>query len=239
MKVSIFIKSYPGDYAWLGYCLRSIQKFVTGYHEIVVVLPTGHGLPLTKERIVFVDEWVCAQLPGAPSPGYYHQMFIKLTSDLYCPDADYIFIIDSDCVFNRPFDLSEMFKDGKPMLLRRPWKDAGDGVIWKQPADEALGFVTHYDTMACHPFIYRRQDVANVRQYIEDHHGMKLEDYIKNCDRFIEFVTIGNYILKFHPDAYSVVDYGHGDAYPRPLIQNWSWGGLNDQLRQKLEKLVS
>lgn len=239
MKISIFIKSYPGDYDWLHYCLRSIHKYVTGHSEVVVVLPTGQGLPLTKERIVYEDDWNLPRRHGAPSPGYYHQMYVKLCADLHCPDADYIFIVDSDCVFKRPFDLAEMFGDGKPKLLRRPWLEAAEGIMWRRPAELALGFIAEYDTMACHPFIYRREDITRVRKHIETVHRQHLADYVKGCQRFIEFVTIGNYILHFLPDKYQIIDYGSGDAYPRPLLQHWSWGGLNPQTRAELEKLVS
>src|SRR6478736_3601571 len=103
MKVSIFIKSYPGDYEWLGHCLKSIQRFATGFSEVVVALPEEHPLPLTSERVVYVKEWGARRL-GAPTIGYYHQMFVKMCADIHCPDADAILYLDSDCVINRPFD---------------------------------------------------------------------------------------------------------------------------------------
>lgn len=239
MNISIFIKSWPKDYEFLGYCLRSIQKYVTGYSEIVVVLPTGRALPLTKERVVFVDDWKIETKPGAPSAQYYMQMHEKLIADIHCPTADYIFYVDSDCVFTRAFDLSEMFSDGKPMLLRRDWKDAGGGIIWKEPAEEALCFPATHDTMACHPSIYRVHDLRNLREHIKKTHRVSLEAYIKRCDRFIEFVTLGNFCLKFAADQYKIVDMEANDIYPRPLIQNWSWGGINKSSREVLEGIVS
>lgn len=237
MTTSIFIKSFPRDYGWLAYCLASIQKFVTGHSEIVVVLPKGNPLPLTKERIVYINEWQDKPKLGAPSPGYYHQMFVKMNADTFT-SSDTILLVDSDCVFTRPFDVSEMFKCGKPMLLRRPWSQAGGGVTWKSPADLALGFDTEYDTMASLPIIYLRETLAATRNHIESIHG-PIKAYIRSCQKFIEFVTIGNYALKFQPELYHVVDCGTPqDEYPRPLIQNWSWGGITPQIRAKLEEVT-
>lgn len=238
MNVSIFIKSYKGDFEWLSYCLRSIHKYVTGHSEVVVALPGDHGLTLTKERIVIADEWPDEAKPGSPSRGYYHQMYVKMCADLYCPDADYILIVDSDCVFTRPFDVSELFHDGKPMLLCREWKDAGGGIIWKKPAEDALGFECTHDTMCCHPAIYNAQDLAGARAYIAKKHYKPFEQYVRSSERFIEFVTIGNYILQYARKAYHVVNMSEKDIYPRPLKQSWSWGGLTPEIQNELEEVL-
>ena len=37
----IFIKTYPGDFIWLKYCIRSIEKFVTGFRNIIIVTDSG------------------------------------------------------------------------------------------------------------------------------------------------------------------------------------------------------
>src|SRR5206468_8669427 len=35
--VDIFIKTYPGDYVWLEYCIRSLMKYARGFRQIVIV----------------------------------------------------------------------------------------------------------------------------------------------------------------------------------------------------------
>lgn len=236
-SIAIFIKSYPPDYVWLNYCLRSILKYVTGHAEVVVAIPEGSHLPLTAERIVHVREWNDRRLPGAPSPGYYQQMSVKIHADTYT-DCDYIFYVDSDCVFTRLFDMAEMFDDGKPLLLRRRWEDAGGGICWKEPAELALRMPVKYDTMACHPSIYRRDSLQGLRAHMEKVHGTTTERYIRGCDKFIEFVTIGNFILNTCPEQYRIIDRSDNDEYPRPLIQNWSWGGMTPEIAAKLETIV-
>jgi hypothetical protein len=240
MRTAIFIKSYPGDYRWLGYCLRSIKKYVTGFSEVVVAVPEGGDIPKGDYRTVHVADWTERKKPGAPSPGYYHQMFVKLCADLHCNGADYVFLVDSDCVFREKFDISEMFaEDGRPKLLRRTWEEAGEGKIWKKPAEEALGWECPFDTMVCHPTIYHRDEFPALRKHIETLHSMPFEDYVKSRERFIEFVTMGNFILKTCPDKYKVIDNAtDAGEYPSPLLQHWSWGGMTPEITRSLKELV-
>lgn len=249
-KTTIFIKSYPGDYRWLGYLLRSIQKYVTGYHEIVVALPTGRPLPLTKERIVYVDEWPDNRKPSAPTRGYYHQMFVKLCADIYVGDADAVFYVDSDCLFNRPFDMSEMYHEGKPLLLRRRWEDAGDGIVWRAPGLDALGWDPNWDTMCVHPTVYWADSIRNTRHHIEKVHRKPLEVYARAADRITEFIALGNYVIEKEPDRYSMVDYGKNprpsghstiadDGYPRPCKQYWSHGGFTPEIEAEVERVLA
>lgn len=238
MKTTIFIKSYPGDYRWLVYLLRSIQRYVTGYHEVVVALPSGRPLPLTKERIVYVDEWPDNRKANAPTRGYYHQMFVKLCADIHCPDADAILYVDSDCVFARPFDVKELYRDGKHMILRRRWEDAGTGLIWRAPAEHALGFPARFDTMACHPSVYLADTVRHTREHIENVHRQPLERYVRSRETFIEFVTLGNYALTAEEERYHAVDYGPDDGYPRPLKQFWSHAGITPAIEAEIEALL-
>lgn len=231
MKTAIFIKSYPKDYEWLTFCLKSIQKYCTGFSEIVLALPFGEKLPLTKEKIVNVQE---------RGIGYYWQMVVKINADKYT-DADAILYVDSDCVFTRPFDASEMLKNGKPMLLRRPWGEAGEGVVWRDPAERALGFKTEHDTMCCHPSIYLRSTLQNLRAHIKSAHGVELEDYalreMEGGHKFIEFVTVGNFIIHKEPEKYSIIEDGSGD-YPKPISQGWSWGGMSAEKRAELDRIT-
>lgn len=223
----IFIKSYPKDYRFLTHCLRSIQRHAFGFHEIVVALPVGESLPLTKERVVNVPEF---------GNGYYRQMAVKLQADRYT-DCEFIVFLDSDCVLTRDFFASELFDHGAPKLLRRRWDEAGDGICWKEPADKALGFETEYDTMCCHPSIYRRDTLQRLRAHMEALHGMPLDQYVLEQERFIEFVTVGNFALTKEPELYSIIEYGPNDCFPRPLRQFWSHGGFTPEVTEELKQI--
>jgi len=224
---AIFIKSYPGDFDWLGYCLRSIHKFATGFGEIIVAIPDTSSLDhLTAERVVRVQE---------RGNGYYWQMLVKLDAPRFS-SADAILFLDSDCIFTKPFDVSEMFTDdGRLKLLTRTWDEAGTGVTWKDPADKALGWSTQVDTMCRHPMAYFRSTLVALRSHIEELHGLTLEEYVLQQPKFIEFVTAGNFALEKDAEKYQVVQSGD---YPNPVRQHWSWGGLTPQIRKEITSIL-
>jgi hypothetical protein len=238
-RTAIFIKSFPGDYQWLTHCLRSIRKFCTGHHEVVLAIPEDAPFQVENERVVFANCWnETTKGPHQPTAGYWHQMYVKLCADLHCPDAEVILYLDSDCVFKWPFDVSEMFVDGKPKLLRRSWEEAGGGIHWREPAEHALGVPCKYDTMATHPSVYWSDTVRATREAIEKRHNQKLQYYIRSRKQFIEFVTLGNYALQHEPERYHVVECGPDDGYPRPLQQFWSHGGFGDSDAKVIEDML-
>ena len=96
----IFIKTYPGDFIWLEYCIKSIEKFVTGFRDIVIVTDSGTELKIDSSlpiKIFYED------LPNETHPcpvgiGYAWAQSVKLNWTKYT-DADYILQIDSDTMF--------------------------------------------------------------------------------------------------------------------------------------------
>ena len=49
MKVSILIVTYGKDFHWLKWCLKSIEKFSTGFHELVVAIPMNEPWEAVQE----------------------------------------------------------------------------------------------------------------------------------------------------------------------------------------------
>src|SRR4029077_1542764 len=102
MTCSILVKSFPKDFGWLSYCLKSIHKFASGFEEVVVIIPDDCDLPLTAERLVKVHEpGPSATNAGHHGTGYAYQQVVKMNSDKYCT-SDFILHIDSDTIFTRP-----------------------------------------------------------------------------------------------------------------------------------------
>jgi hypothetical protein len=237
-EVAIFIKSYPRDYPWLTHCLRSIRKFVTGQNEVVLVLPEEHPFPVGDERVITRKEWKDLPRPGVPAPGYNYQMFVKLMADQHCPESEAILYVDSDCVFNRPFDVSEMFEGEKLKLLRRRWEDSGDAQCWRAPVEHALGVKTQWETMVAHPMCYWSETIRKTREAVEAKQRQKIEYYIRSRDRFTEFSLLGNYALQNEPDRYHPVENGPSDGYPRPIHQFWSHGGCGPEDIKVIEDIL-
>lgn len=240
MRVAIFCKTYPADYEWLDYMLRSVEKYAKGFSDMVVVSP---DLDWMDEGGREPRYWtgrinLTALKRDEHNPGYLWQQCCKVSADVWTAPS-FIMYIDSDCVLDREFHASELFRDGKPMLLRRTWEEAGEAICWRKPTEDALGIHTKYETMCCHPLIYHRETLQRFRRRIQQMHGVDANQYILNQPSFSEFNALGNHALNFEPQSYAIIDCGPDDGYPRPIRQAYSWGGLTPQVRAEWERICA
>lgn len=235
MTIDIFVKSYSKDYPFLLYLLRSIQKNVTGYRDVVIVVPEQdkpiiESFNLTKERVHYVKEH------GNP---YIFQQRVKLNADCYT-EADTICFVDSDCFFFRPYNLQEeLFRDGKPILMITPYSDLPPNVPWKPITERTVGFEVQHETMRRLPLTYRAEHLDRFRRHIAHIHGKSLNDYIDSVTEFSEFNAIGSYILKYHPNEVSILDTSKDPIPEQWVYQAWSWGGLLPEIVSKYERLLT
>src|ERR1043166_937580 len=97
-STALVIVTFLKDAEWLRFCLRSINKFASGFLETVVIIPErdaqamspmilGHGAKLKTFN-------------EAPAPlGHLHHCAIKCSADLFT-EADHVLYIDADCCWN-------------------------------------------------------------------------------------------------------------------------------------------
>lgn len=232
MQVSIFIKSYRNDFKWLKYCLRSINKFYTGWDEIVIAVPERdrreiESWGLTNERIVVVPEY---------GEGYLYQQVAKLQAYKYC-NGQFIQFVDSDIVFTEPLHVDFFFRDGHPIILKTRYdgKRLGGAECWKDITEKALGYPVEFEYMRRNCLVYHRSTLELIsRSY------PALEKYVmKQPNRaFSEFNFMGAFVEKFHSAGYKFLDTDKEEIPPQPWTQYWSWGGLNEETINQLEGLL-
>lgn len=234
MKTSIFIRSYSADFGWLAYCLRSLQKFATGFHEIVIAVPQGeeHALShLTAERVIPVHNG---------QPGYLAQQVSKLNADLHC-SGDFILHIDSDCILTRPVTPETMMRNGKPIWLMTPWEQCPDAKkAWYHVMAKLFLDVSEYDFMRRSTIMVPRFAYAKLRGFIEEMHGYKMDAYVMNQPNheFTEYNALGFYLWKFHREAIAWRNTAT-DGVPEPWeMQSWSYGGITPEIRDKMEAIL-
>lgn len=234
--VDIYIKTWSRDHELLMLCLKSIEKFVTGYRNVIVVNDGEIGtkfrstnLPL--RLIISTDQ----------EPGYLWQQKEKLSCHRYS-DADYFLWVDSDCCFNRPFDVSEFFVNGKtkwrytPLNLARPDQTS----TWVPVMRKFLGMEPTEEYMREHPTLVPRWLLEEMDKFCLYKHGMPIGEYVMaQADptnplalNFSEINCAGFFARKFHADKFEWVP----DHLATPcLVQGFTHAGP-ERIQQDIEK---
>lgn len=233
MTCDIIIKSYSGDFPWLAYCLRSIQRFAAGFRNVIVVTPVGQTPPTGAVETVFsVHEY---------GDGYMFQQCVKLHADAYS-DADYLCHMDSDTIFTRSVSPSDLIVDGKVRWLHTPYAsiDSGDGQTWKEPTAKVMMQPVPHEFMRRHPLVTPRWALEGFRHWMWKAHGMSLERYImaQPGRSFSEWNALGAWLWFYHRDKvhWQNTDEDLGTSF---VHQSFSWGGLSDAIRADLERALA
>jgi hypothetical protein len=224
----LVLRSYRGDFGWLAYALRSLHRHAKGVRNYHIIVPAGdsHLLAhLTAEQVhecpIYGDD-------------YLGQQVSKLMADVYS-DAEYILHWDSDTVLLKPMSPLSLMVDGKPIVYYEPYEKVGREP-WQPIVTEVLGWEPKYEFMRRHPFMYPRWLHVEVRQFLEERHGMSLEQYITNRPyrSFSEFNVLGAYAYEKHRDKFAWMDPHNGQVFVR---QFRSWDGLENH-EHELRTLV-
>lgn len=232
--VDIFIRTYKDDIKWLRYCLASIQKFCTGFRDVVIVIPESQKkyldeLNLTREKIHTCPSY---------KDDYLGQQITKLYADSYS-DADYILYPDSDTLFTIPVTPKDFTREGKPLILKTKYEKVETAIIWKPVTEKALSYSVDFEFMRRLPFCYHSSTLKNVREYIRQTHGIELMDYIQKQPnrQFSEFNVVGAYADKFERGKYDFQDTD--DGLPTLYVrQFWSWGGITNEVLTEINEIL-
>jgi hypothetical protein len=233
-KISWFIVTFAHDFDWLVYLLKSLARYATGFHETVILIPDADKplldrFGLTAERVVtFADA-------GFKS-GFMHHQYLKCCADLYCPDADFIAHIDSDCVLTSPVTPGTYLTTGevgravpcapplKAINLCTKYSSLNGASPWQPGTEKLLGEPVEYETMRRHCSVYPRSLYPNLRAHIQNVHNMPMEELIRPMPRngpFSEFNLLGAYGMKYCNDIHWIDTDIHGTP-PNPVHQFWS-----------------
>lgn len=231
--IDIFIRTYSGDLEWLKYCLQSIDKFASGFNQVIIAIPENQrylldSWGLTKEKIVTCKDY--------GKQDYLGQQISKLYS-WRDSEADFILFMDSDCIFTRPTNLSEYFKGGKPIIYKTDYSKVGDAICWKRVTERFAGFHIQFEYMRQMPLVYWRETLKNVCDWQSNFEQKILS---QPGTLFSEFNLIGAYAEKYESERYEFLQTDLATAArfeSNPLIQYWSWGGV-DGKRAEIENYL-
>lgn len=249
MNVEILIVTFARDIHFLRYCLRSIHKFATGFSGVTIVVP-AHDY----DAFQWVKEFGAkvAWFQEVLGKGMLHHEAQIIASDLWCPTADAILHLDSDCMFWEAVTPADYLIEGRAVLYRERFTTLTNKIRlkWKEAVMDAIGIDPEWETMVRHPAIHWRATYVKTRELIELRKGRHFEEYILSCENsfpqtFAEFPTLGTVAMHHFPALYHFVDYDvttHDGGYlydhgEDKLVALWSHGGI-DQYRQQCEDIL-
>ena len=228
MTTDIVIRSYHGDFKWLGYALKSINMRAKGFRDIHVIVPEGQGHALKHLTVEKVHE--CPVY----SDDYLGQQITKLMADTYT-DADYILHFDSDTIFTQDVTPENFVVDGKTIQYHEPYSKL-PGCPWQPIVAEVLGWTPENEFMRRFPFVYPRWIYRKLRGFLEEKYFVPIERMImeRPYRSFSEFNIIGEYAWTKYHDQFEWRDPLTDPTYVR---QFRSWDGIDAHI-EEVKKLL-
>ena len=169
-------------------------------------------------------------------------MTFMMEADLFCPEADVIYLVGSDCIFLRPFTPEMYCPHGKAGVLMNSYAKLADVhsacLPWRRGTARVLGFEPDYEYMRRLPSVFPAAIFAPMRAHVEKLHGMPFGEYIIAGNRArrdtSEANILGAFAHRFRPETCEFFDCdqvewveGNPAGWPSALGQMWSHGGLD------------
>jgi hypothetical protein len=232
MPTSIFIRSYHKDIEWLKWCLKSIEKYCTGFCELVLCYPQGQSAAFSGINFSKFEFHKITSLDYRRD--YLGQQVSKLMAYKHCK-GDFILYVDSDCLFNDHVTPETYQVNGKPILYKTPYELVGDAICWKPITELAVGFEVNFEYMRSFPFLFHKDSVKNA---VEKYIPYNIEYFIldRRANSFSEFNFLGALIEKNESSKYHIIRTDTEAMYDRHLTQRWSWGGLTSDVVDQIKK---
>ncbi|MGH8193625.1 MAG: DUF6492 family protein, partial [Woeseiaceae bacterium] len=220
MICDILIRSYWRDFAWLEYCLRSIEQHCSGFRVVILAIP--------ERSVPWLNRWpplpsgmrleICPNYPD----DYLGQQVTKLHAD-EVTDADLICHVDSDCIFVRPTSPHDLAPGGLPLVYMRPVGELPRHWPWTRPTADFLGWQPAYDFMQHPPFVFPRWLYAELRDWSRRKKAVELADWVLSRPPrgFSECNALAAYAHAFRRDAFTWISADDGSEERR--VCRWYW----------------
>jgi hypothetical protein len=235
ISCDIFIRTYPGDYEWLSYCVRSIEKFARGFRKVWIVSPEPIFLPANMpgfETKMINDE---------SEDGYLAQQITKLYADVITDyQADYILHIDSDTLLTRPITPENFFsREGLPVWLYTPYSEIQ--TPWQPVTEKFMGEAVEYEFMRRFPILVPKWLLSRIREFCHATHGMVMTNYIKMQPyrSFSEFNALGAFAYRYHRSMFQWINTVK-DLLQEPFGRQFhSWSGITDEVKKEINYILN
>lgn len=238
-KHQVFISSFWRDAEFFSHCLASLRVFSKGFlHPVVCV--TSADAPQFRNIVAGIYPETKVVIKdckyGRESQGFMRAQASMCFSDKFCPEADIIHWLGSDCLITDTFTPDKYHVDGRPIVLYRPYRKL-DPLNWEKGTRRVLGIDPINEYMGRLPSSFSREVFEPMRRHVESTHRKPFEDYLYDGDLgnhdTSEANIMGAFAHRFMPETHEWIDATvtpppstlGGWAYP--VAQFWSKGGLD------------
>lgn len=257
----IFIRTYPGDYEWLRFCLQSVHQFCTGFRKVWIVSPADPppwylANRKTENAYGFIPadcEWKV--INDETEDGYLSQQITKLYADVLTDyQSDYILHVDSDVILTRkvtPMDFFELYwpppedrklhsvwEGAKPVWYFTPYEAIQ--TPWKAVTEKFMQFTIPFEFMRRLPMIVPRWLYPRLREFAYQIHRQPIAEYIKMQPprEFSEFNALGAYAYFHHKDKFHWVNTTE-KPMPEPCARQFhSWDGITPGVQADINEIL-
>lgn len=212
--IDLFIKSYKRDFWLLHLALQSISKNLTGYQNIILLIPEDDKHDFDTRSLP--ERTLVHYIADYQTGGWLYQQVCKLQAYKYSY-ADYIMFSDSDAFCCYPVNVQDLLVDGKPEILFTDYNQLPDAIIWKEITERLIGDRVQFEYMRRLGMIYHRDTLVNINNW-----NPNLERIIMSSERFSEFNLIGCYANKFENERYRWQNTDEWAYVPPVFEQVWS-----------------
>lgn len=219
-SIDLFYKSYAKDFKLLSYSLQSLKKNVTGYDNVVILIPETDAEAFNR---VDLPENTTVVYTKDYGDGYLYQQWRKISAHNICK-SDFILFADSDCIFDHPINLQEVVKEGKPEILYTDYSKVEAAICWKEPTEKFMREPVEWEFMRRNFLIYHRSTLENISLF-----SPNLEGNIMHSGRFSEFNAIGAFAFKNEKEKYNFINTDNWEYVPPIGEQLWGWADKKDQ----------
>lgn len=245
MIIDLFYKTYPKDYEFLRYSLRSMKKRAKGFRHIVVVTECEdpaqpHLIPeMEGTRYSAIDSKGMAEpFPGRINHGYEHQKAIKCMWPAFS-NADAVFQVDSDYVLTGDLNAEDLFIDGQPVWTKRPFEEDPAGQKAWQAGTQWFAGRPVFTSYMCSPGFLVTRELANAffKSVGHKYQCSPVELFLNP-----EIPQLSEYeLLGWYAENSGVLEntykFLHPSEFNLPIKQFWSWGNVTPDVRAELEDL--
>ena len=228
-KVSIFIRTYKRDIAWLDFCLQSIQANLKGWDEIVVCIPEG------QEHHLRFAQGVKIVTSPVYKEDYVGQQVSKLLSHRHV-SGDLVLIVDSDLVFLPGASIQDYMEGDKPRIMTCRWPVPPDRLTikWRPIIAKLFGETPPCSFMQGHGArLFRKSTLEAFCGRFPD-----IDGYARRQPRkeFSEFQFLGFYVYLHEQENYCLHELSDRPLPSYHTRQYWNVDGISSAVLAEMAR---